>query len=265
MSLYDDVITSLKQENLTKELYRFQGGNSFPFFDMTKNPIFNYRNERYTYFSMSVDHHYYFIKLRLRQFINQNILKDTPYRLKFHQNELHHLEEIKHLILTYPVDFSLKSLEFIYDQSFLELVTSNFSSNKKRKNNHEMVEQVDNGIYGGGFGVCTEWLDLLEYLTFFVIERDISRENMIKFLWSRKNSTLFSSYKKIKINEQIYNNFNKYNIMNTIEQILDSKTYLESSPLAKEPTKTLKKVLTSYQCTRDKTLFLLDEKYHHKI
>ena len=34
MNLYDEVIIEIKKENLFKELYRFQGTNSFEYFDI---------------------------------------------------------------------------------------------------------------------------------------------------------------------------------------------------------------------------------------
>lgn len=81
MSFYSEIIYDLIKKDFIKELYRFQGAYSYDYYN-TKTSSFNITpNDSYVYLSGSLDHHKYFSIKRIKQLINRDVLRDTPYRL----------------------------------------------------------------------------------------------------------------------------------------------------------------------------------------
>ena len=78
MTTYSEIIDLLKEEEVVNEFYRFQGANSFEYYNIKSNHFDNSGNH-YVYFSRTKNHHYYFSVRRIRQLINTTVLKNTPY------------------------------------------------------------------------------------------------------------------------------------------------------------------------------------------
>ena len=268
MTTYSEVIESLKEEERITELYRFQGPNNFDYFNIKTNHFDNSSNH-YVYFSRTKNHHYYFSVKRIRQLINTTVLKDTPYIVSNRQlKDDKAFHKISNLIINSDSLKNLNSITLICDSTYYELLKSNSVSSSLKKLPN-LIEKVDSKIYGGGYGVSCAWLNLLDDLTFFSAYTRITNKDVLDIIKNMKkgrkittpylvSSILENKKKTYRISDNLHNTFHKYNIMNDLEEIYEQKLYLDSS----SPTKTINKILTSYQKNRDKILIKLDNSYH---
>lgn len=271
MATYDDIINDLKETTMI--FYRFQGSNSFEYFNI-KNNRFETDNNNYVYFSRTKKHHYYFTVKRLRQLINIDVLKDTDYVISNKTlNDKESFKYISNLIINSLNIKNLNSISLACDKSYYMLLKEN-SINSMSKVTPHLIERVDRRLYGGGYGVEGYWLDLLEDLTFFTAYTRISVNDILTLLDSmRRNGKLVSPYlisdilenklRKYKIKDNLYNDFHKYNIMNDLENIYDERMFLENSHLSSNPRETIREILKSYQDNREKVLRFVDDKYHN--
>ena len=152
------------------------------------------------------------------------------------------------------------------------LVKQNCVYNDKKRSDKRYVERVDRRVYGGGYGLADEWKELLIYLTFFTAHKRITREDILEFItnmkttgkMNRKENISFLSENDDKyiyeMNPHILGDFNKYNIMNALEEILEKGLVNPHSQLYEQPEETIKKVVETYERGREKTLELLEKK-----
>lgn len=178
MILYNDAILELKHVNCN-QLYRFQGGNSFAFFDIKNNKFDFDRMDKYFYFSNSFSHHKYFSAKRLRQFINNIILADSSYSLCYRQlQDTRSYSHIRNLIINSDKVNGLYGIKLICDSIYYDLIRENCCYSN-RKISSSAVERVDQRTYGGGYGVIGDWFSLLDILTIFSCYHRITRENIL--------------------------------------------------------------------------------------
>ncbi len=271
MTTYNEITKTLL-ENGAKELYRFQGHNSFECYDI-RNNRFNNNKSHYVYFSSSKNHHYYFTIKRLRQLINAIVLNDTHYKItrkglenpqSFHaiQNMIFNSDKIK----------DLNSISLVCDQVYYALIKENCIDTRK-KIQDSGIERVDRKVFGGGYGITGPWLDLFNDLTYFSSHTRITTLDVLECLDKLKQKGIQTNPLLIKdilerkqrhyiISENLYNDFHKYSIMNDLERIYQENLYVSGSSFMTNPTKTIKKVLTTYQTNRNQILHNLDKKYH---
>lgn len=272
MTAYNLIVNELLEKDLGCQFYRFQGSSSFEYYNIKKNN-FDYSSDHYVYFSRTKNHHYYFTIRRIRQLINAVVLKDTPYIISNKGlNNKESFSSITNLIINSNKVRNLNSIILVCDNNYYKLLKEN-SINNNLKENQRLIERVDRRIYGGGYGISSLWLKLLDDLTFFSSYDRITTKDILNLLESmRERNSLTVPYlmsdildKKIrnyKIKNNIYNDFHKYNIMNDLEQIVDLKLYLKNSSFAVNPSITIKEILNSYQKKREKILSLVDRSYH---
>jgi len=262
MALYNSVVEKLKEEDYSKELYRFQGSNSYNC--IKPNTI---DNNGYLYFSNSLDHHKYFSLKRIKQLLNKELQElDLSLSLQY----LHNPETysyIKRLVINSENIKDLYSYRLVYDKNYLSLIKDNYFYQDNKPSN-STIERVDRRVYGGGYGVKDEWKDLLSYLTLFISKQEITREDVLLILSNMKKTNkinyknnldhiIDSELSNITLSEYLKSDFTKYDIMNTLELIIEKGLYNPNSELGKEPTKTIKEVVNHYQKTKEKTLQLL--------
>lgn len=274
MNTYKEVATELKKQDLISDLYRFQGGKSFEYFDIKKNRFSKNGEGNYIYFSSSLKHHQYFTLRRLRQLINQLILLDTPYIISNKQlGDSKTFAQIKSLINNSDKLNNVNSIHLMPDSSFMTLIKDNcFCAHEK--NSPNSIERVDRRVFSGGYGISAEWLQLLEIMTIFTTYQKIDSEKILELIRNMKksgrinsihNMTFLFEDKNYKINPTVFEDFTKYEIMNLLECILDQNLYNPNSELAKHPTQTIKQVMCEYQNKKEKTLKLIDKKYYAVI
>lgn len=134
----------------------------------------------------------------------------------------------------------------VYTSFLLELLLKNNCIFRHLKVKHDhSIERVDTKRPGdGGYGFSYEWLEIFEILTYFYVYQRISKNDLLYFVDAiryniihdeiKVNTVEFlkdSSKKTKKINEGIFDNFRKYNLMDILQRILEYKMYLPNSYL----------------------------------
>lgn len=262
MSLYNDISNELIVENDAKVLYRFEGVSSI---NRLNHNIMNDPN--YIYFSKSLEHHQYFILKRIKQLLNKIFQEELGYQISYKNlNDYSKNISIKNLILYTDRIKSLYSYKLIIDKTLYKTINNNSINSDIKKNSIRYIEKVDRRVRGGGYGISDEWKELLSYLTFFTASLEISKNDILELLKNIKKSTktnkisnlnfLFNepSRYRYRINEHILNDFNKYNIINILETIIENNLISPTSELSKYPSKTIKEIISSYERGRDKIL-----------
>ena len=117
MALYNSTIQILKKDDYAKELYRFQGSNSY---NCIKSNTID--NNGYLYFSNSLDHHKYFTLKRIKQLLAKELQElDLSLSLQYlHDPKTYH--QIKRLIINSERIRDLYSYRLIYDTNYLSLI-----------------------------------------------------------------------------------------------------------------------------------------------
>ena len=272
MTTYKKIIDTLIKEEIATEFYRFQGSNSFEYFNIKSNKFDD--SKHYIYFSGTRNHHYYFTIRRIRQQLNKVVLNDTPYNIS--NKELKNEESFKkitNIVLNQENIKNLKSISLIIDKNYYQLLKENSVYNMVKKQSPYLIERVDRKLYGGGYGVSNAWLDVLNDLTLFSSCIRITSIDILNILKNmRREKKLASPYlisnildtkeRTYRMSDNLYNDFHKYNIMNDLETIYEQKMYFEDSSFGRNPSTNIRDILTSYQKTREKILRLADNSYH---
>lgn len=268
-TLFEDVLESTKKDRLVQSIYRFQGGNSIEKINFDQGRFNCTDLDSYVYFSKTFKHHKYFSSRRLSQFINDEVLKDSDLSItKKILTDIDNFKNLEVLLENFSLGRDLSSLEFCIHPFFLTLLEENTISSRKKLSQVKLPEKVDGRKYNGGFGLCGEWLELLEYFTFFVKARELKNDHLLLFLrnlrktmgnsriYHRIDNTSFIEGMNYRIcfNESIFNPFVKYKIMDCMERIYDKGLYLAGSRFENTPRVLLKEGLEIYEESRNKCL-----------
>lgn len=268
MALYREISHELLDSELAREIYRFQGAKTQSRLNVRDNT-----DGKYIYFSNSLEHHMHFTLKRIKQLLNTELLKEEG--ISFNAANLKDTDtsrRIKHLIISLDNLDDLCSHRLVCSKSFDGLIKDNFVFNNRKKGQTRYIERVDRRVSGGGYGICDEWKELLCYLTFFNASTRISRKDLIKLITvmrttgriSRRENMRFllgdSSKYNYDINPNILSDFNKYNIINMLETILEKGVALPTSELSTDPKGTIKSVVEDYERGREKTLEMLGKR-----
>ncbi len=276
MSLYREVVTKLRTEDFTTELFRFQGANSIGYYDIETHTFTETPKDNYVYISASPEHHKYFAVRRIKQLINDEILDDTPYFIsKKDLRDRKAYSTIKRLVLNSDKLKDIYSVRFITDRSIIGLFKEN-SFGQSKKIEGKPIERVDKKTYSGGYGISEDWKDLLLCLTYFDGYQRIDRKSIVQLIATMKASGKIDSKENItailtnpgavaySLSPKVEANFTKYDIMNGLERILEKGTYSPTSELGKHPKETIKKVVESYETGKEKVLIMLENQYKKK-
>ena len=271
MSLYSDVSCELLHDKDAQELYRFQGGNSYHLLSI-RNQNHSYNKNGYVYLSGSVEHHKYFMVKRLRQLINEEILKNEPFSLtSTNLSNTSSYNAIKTLILNSDKIADLYSTRLICQKELFHLIKEN-SFNQREKISTNSIERVDRKVYGGGYGLALEWRYLLGCLSYFTATTRINRNDLLDVVIKMK-TTGKMTYKdhmrdivtdvdryQFKMNPNILSDFNKYEIVNILETLLEKGLVREGSELSENPRKVMREVVDDYERGREASIKVLEKK-----
>lgn len=269
VTLFEELLESSRKDNLIQSIYRFQGGNSIEKINFSQGHFSYNEPNSYVYFSKTFNHHKYFASRRLSQFINEVALKDS--NLKVSKNSLTNIENFKALkvaVKNFRWIEDISSLEFCVHPFFMTLLEENTISSKRKISQTKLPEKVDGRKYNGGYGICGEWMELMECFTFFVKTKEVKNEHLLLFLnnlrkttansqiYHRIDNTMFlqSMRGRIHFNEAAFDPFAKYRIMDCIERIYDKGLYLEGSRFSNNPKQLLRQSLDIYEKSRSKCL-----------
>lgn len=247
-----------------RTFYRFQGGNSYPFFNIQGDTCKVSNSKHYTYFSKSINHHKYFISKRLTQLVGGIVLDKTG--VSFTKRRLYSHDEYKTIqkcVAESEKLDSLESIRFIVSDTFNELLETNFKHNDGKEKGSRIIERVDRKIYGGGYGVSDEWLKLFNLLTIVYGRQIITKNDILTMLKNirmgyktRVESISFLKNTDITyaINSNIYSDFIKYEIKEALEEIIDKELYNKDSKFGRNPKVKIKEITGRYMTLRDKIL-----------
>lgn len=276
MTLYEEVYYNMPE---LSKFYRFEGFKSYPRFSNQKD-IYMQNSLRYVYFSRTQKHHMYYVIKRLKQLINEEVLKDTDLKLdKQTIVDSTLFNEITKYIENFSFDDRMLSIEFSVSPLMTQLLDKNTISNRCKKTNDRRIERVDyNHRHGGGLGFCDEWLKVFELLTFFYSYRRITNENILDFLYMQRrnllqaqsilNSVSFLLDPRtivIKINDKIYSDFCKYELMDSLQKITEDELYFPESILAHDQNESIKSIVGEYILQREYLLELSETIYQKNL
>lgn len=263
MSLYRDISDKISSSETTKEFYRFQGAKTASRIDT---------GDEYIYFSKSIDHHMYFTIKRLKQLLSKLLQEqDTVFNLRTLRSTEEY-QTIKNLVLNGDKITDLYSYRLICSKSIEGLLRENCIYPNCKPKNGKYIERADRRVYGGGYGVAEEWRELMSYLTYFTAEQKITKADLLEIIkrmrttgsMNRKDNIAFLLKNPdnyiYRINEEMLSDFNKYNIIDVLERILEKGLALPESELRTAPDKTVRKIVDAYEKDREKTLVLLGKR-----
>lgn len=275
MTLYEEMYYNMA--NLSK-FYRFEGFSTYSYFSFQESEyLSNVLN--YVYFSRTEKHHDYFVTRRLRQFIFQEILEDSKNcHLKKRLLDSGSFNEILKCIENYSFDDKLLSIEFSLSPIMKQLLFKNTISNRFKTTNDRRVEKVDYNTYGGGYGFCEEWLKVFNLLTYFYSYRRVTKDNILDFLYAMRRNViegrtiinpvsflLEPRNKVIKVNNKIYSDFSKYELMDALQNIVDGGLYFENSLFAVDSNEKIRRIIRNYNFERECLLDLADSIYQRNL
>ena len=271
MALYRDVCEELARDGYTKEVYRFQGAKTCSKIEIgQKKP----KDKGYIYVSGSMDHHMYFTMKRLKQMINKVLLEETGERFSarnIQSTEMY--STIRNLILYSDGLQPLYSYRLVCSDVLDSLMKNYCVRNDQKESGKRYIERVDRRVYGGGYGLGDEWKELLDYLTFFTASTTITRKDLLELVANMRRSGKINKKDNLSfltealrryqfdVNPNALSDFNKYNIANALESIVEKEMVLPDSDLAISPRKVIKSVVEDYERGREKTLELLGRRY----
>ena len=262
MSLYKNVLEEFPE---LKSFYRFEGGGSFHHFNLSSDTIL-FDTLNYIYFSFSEEHHKYYIKKRLLQLINKEILKDTNITLNknFAIVKYELFKEVIKAIENYQFDENMISIELHVSPLFYKLLKNNYIKNKRKPHLEQKIERVEAEKYKGGFGFSEDWLVVL---TYFCTYQKITKDNLIEFLYAFRDNRLKTlpkkdligflnndANKRIIMNTSLYNDFTKYELMNSLQSIVEKTLYNPHSYLDGNSQNKIKKLTQEYSLEREQIL-----------
>ncbi len=263
MSLYRDISDRISTGDTTKEYYRFQGAKTASRMDIGAD---------YIYFSKSIDHHMYFTIKRLKQLLSKLLLEED---IIFNQRSLRNPDEcrrINNLVLNSEQIENLFSYRLVCSKNIDGLLKQNCIFSDRKPDKKKYIERVDRRVYGGGYGVADEWRELMIYLTYFTARQKINREDLLEIIRQMKISGSMNRKDNIahiirkpenytyRINDGLLSDFNKYNIIDVLERILEKGLANPESELSTAPDKTIRRIVDDYERDREKTLILLGKR-----
>lgn len=275
MTLYEELYHSMPK---LPKFYRFEGFNSFPYFNFQGDEYIT-NILHYIYFSKNEKHHAYYVSRRLKQLIANEILRDTD--LKFDRKSILDMgayTEMEKCIENYSLEDKLLSIELSLSPLISELIQKDVVSNRRKTENDRRIEKVDYNTYGGGYGFCEEWLKVFNLLTVFYSYHRITKEDMLDFLYMFRrnlirpktfdNPVIFLSDPKnrvIKVNNKIFNDFSKYELMDALQRIVESQCYFPDSIFSENPEEQIRRIIQEYNGEREHILELSDSVYHRSL
>lgn len=241
------------------KFYRFEGKNSYSHFDFSSRNFLKGATN-YTYFSKSFKHHQFYTSKRLRQLINQELLKGTKLTLK--KSNITCPEQfngILQAIESTPIDERQVSIEFTVSPLFMKLIKNNSIRHTEKREGEPYIERVDLKQSGGGYGFSNEWLELFDFFTYFYAHQRITRTDLINFLYAYRNNITHHSFRKspvpflayperriIEVSPHVSSSFDKYELMDILERILSKKLCFPNSFLAEQQENGIKQIVAEY-------------------
>lgn len=275
MTLYEEVYDQMSELD---RFYRFEGYRSFPYFTFEHGGHLT-RNDNYIYFSSGMKHHNYYVTRRMKQLISNEVLHGTGLKLsREFLVDKGSYNEILGMVRNYSSTAKLLSIECSVSPMMNELLEDNTVNNHKKGTNDRCVERTDRRIYGGGYGFCDAWLEVFDLLTYFQSYRRITTANMIEFLQLHRRNILNgkicvnpvsflsdNSSLVVGINPRLYSDFSKYDLMDSLQTIVDDKLFFRDSLFAANPDEEIRRIVQGYNSEREEILEKTHKVYQKRL
>lgn len=274
MTLFEEMY---KESTELSKFYRFEGLNSYSHFPVGNENMHIPQDSGYIYFSQSMKHHQYYVRKRLKQLID-NLMGHGNSINKKALLDSGNFNEIVRKIENLQITEKIQSIEFSLSPIIKEILENNSHLNIKKEKYDKRIESCDLRQYNGGYGFCDEWLTVYNLLTYFYGCQRITKENILEFIelyrfclikqertLAATNFLLDESCRTIKINEKVYNDFSKYELMNALEIIVEKELYFPESMFSKNPDQSIKKIIQAYNLERERLLELSESIYRRKL
>lgn len=275
MTLYEEVYYNTP--NLIK-FYRYEGFASHTYFQFQEGCyLTNILN--YIYFSKNENHHMYYVEKRLRQLISEEVLKETGLELnKESIMDSGSFTEIERCVENHSFGNKSLSIEFSTSPIMGKLLNKNTINNRIKSAEDCRIERVDVNLHGGGYGFCEDWLRVFEILTYFYTYHRITTEDMLNFLYMYRRNILERKHifnptsflldpksRVVKINDKIYSDFTKYELMDALQRIVEEKLYFPESIFKTNPNDKIKMLIQEYIRERENLIQLSESVYNKKV
>lgn len=261
------------------KFYRYEGTNSIKHYDLNTEVSFLTNLEHYIYFSASQKHHYYYVEKRIKQLIEKNILCQTKLAL---QNRIiinsENFREIVTRIENYSVEVKPISIEFTTSPILKKLLAKNFIITNRKKENIPYIERVDINRLGGGYGLSKDWLEVFTILTYIYVSQRITKTDLIDYVYNLRQRVINPNLsinvtgflldpkkQSIKVNNQLYSDFTKYDLMNALQNIVEKELFFSNSYMGQHKEDCIKKIIQEYTLERESILGLADAIYERKL
>ncbi len=274
MSLYKDLFNQF--ENLI-DFYRFEGYISTSHFNQHTCQIDPHNLEQYIYFSSNFKHHKYYVYKRIYQFIQNTILENSKIVLNY-RNIINSdiFKQIVQLVEDFPLKEEIISVECKTSPAMNNLLYKNSIVQSRKKQADKRIEKCDTTIYGGGYGFYGEWIRIFNMLTYFYAYQKISRDDILEYLHIKREKLIkistssfddFLSSKKriIKINPSLFSDYRKYDLMDSLEKVLENKQFCKESSLSTNGQGIIKNIIQQYNQEREQVLKQTNKIYQKHI
>lgn len=262
MSIYQSILEQIPE---LSNFYRYEGGLSYNYFQ----PNLNFCSNQYVYFSKHISHHHYYVSKRLIQYINEILLQHHIKQHQFSFNNLQQFNQILAFLEASPME-DFVSIQCSISPIIHELLYKNWIINIKKKSSDRRIERCDVRKYQGGYGFCGDWLSIFNILTYFYSYQTITKKDILQFLILKRkqffkaeysdNPTFFLEEKprNVKMNYLLFNDYGKYELMNSLQSIVENQLFFPDSCFATNPNDEIKKVINQYEKERKRILHLAD-------
>lgn len=279
MSTIEKVYKEITRKYDLFNLYRYQNQNinGYSFKHLTIDKELEIKENGNIYFSKSYEHHKYFIKKRIKQEANVFLKqKKLPIISKTNMLLIDEYNQIKTALIEHYTDFNSEAINLTTIPFMAKLLKENSVQQEIKRKHPNTIELADRRKQGGSYGIPNNWLTLLNGTTLFYGKKNINYDDILNYLYClklnyaahSKNDVLdFLNHKNasIYINENLYNPYHKYTILDNLEKIIEENNYLKTSCLNKQTTKTIRGCIEEYQQLREVILNTMEDKYKRKV
>lgn len=273
MTILEEWKEKMIEDKTFHTFYRVQGGLSYEKFSLNEKAVVYNSKEKYTYFSESREHHQYYKTKRIDQLVLRN---DNPMQKRDYlaTNSLYvyryQLPRIKENFKSMEANrVNIKCFSFYFLEDAFQLIKENSVYYMKRIVDN-IPRRVDIKVNGGGYGLNDEWLRLFYLSTFMTEIISIEKEDIEIYL--SKLSYLLSSEieigneqkRRMIISSHLSSPFTKYELMDTLENIVEKGLTTPNSTLQKRPRQVIKTFVKSYENKREEAKRWLDNRMNKK-
>lgn len=170
------------------------------------------------------------------------------------------------------------SIEFVLSPLIKKLLANNCIKNSRKEHGTYHIERVDNRQYGGGYGFFGDWLKVFHLFIYMYAYQRVTKEDLIEYLYAFRQREINPNFhistvsfladpnkRVVTLNENLQNDFSKYELMNALQNILKKELYFPNSYLGLNGEESVKKIMQDYTRERECILELTESIYTRRL